>query len=270
MNTGNRNTGHRNTGDWNAGNMNAGDWNAGDWNTGHWNAGDWNAGDWNTGHRNTGNRNTGHRNAGDMNTGHRNAGNMNAGDWNAGDMNTGHRNAGNSNAGNVNVGHRNTGNRNTGNWNTGNRNVGFFNTETPTTIQVFDRPCTTKEWGNAEKPDFLFLHLTKWVSEVNMTDEEKAENPEHETTGGYLKTFTYHEAWANSFNDLTDTEKKQQIKLLEALPNFNYSKFVQISGLDYRKENIGLKQKIQSILNNENIVDELVKLVEKREGEEDE
>jgi len=270
MNTGNRNTGHRNTGDWNAGNMNAGNWNEGNRNTGNWNAGDWNAGDWNTGDMNAGDWNTGNVNAGNWNTGYRNVGNRNAGDWNTGHRNAGHRNTGNRNTGDRNTGDMNVGDWNTGNWNTGNMNVGFFNTETPTTIQVFDRPCTTKEWGNAEKPDFIFLHLTKWVSEVNMTDEEKAENPEHETTGGYLKTFTYHEAWANSFNDLTDTEKKQQIKLLEALPNFNYSKFVQISGLDYRKENIGLKQKIQSILNNENIVDELVKLIEKREGKEDE
>ena len=31
------------------------------------------------------------------------------------------------------------------------------------------------------------LSPVKWISEVDMTDEEKAEHPEHTTTGGYLK-----------------------------------------------------------------------------------
>ena len=61
-----------------------------------------------------------------------------------------------------------------------------------------------------------------------MTDEEKKANPGYETRKGYLKTFTYKEAWANFWRD-TDKENKQKFL---SLPNFDKNIFKEITGID--------------------------------------
>jgi hypothetical protein len=223
-NTGHRNTGDRNTGDRNTGHRNTGDRNTGDWNTGDWNTGDWNTGDWNTGHSNTGDWNTGHSNTGDWNTGDWNTGQRNTGHWN-----TGHRNTGHSNTGDRNTGHSNTGQRNTGDFNGCDCSAGVFCTKTPKTL-FFDKPSkmTLEEWRNSEAYYILLdLRLTEWVYSDDMTDDEKKAHPTHETTGGYLKSYTYQEAWKNLWDSLTDKGKK----VVQKIPNFNKDKFNQITGL---------------------------------------
>ena len=189
-------------------------------NTGNCNTGDFNTGDFNTGYFNTGNWNTG-----DFNTG----------DWNTGNCNTGYFNTGYFNTENYNTGNRNTGNCNTGDWNTGNRNTGYFNTITPNTILVFNKECKHEEWENAIKPTFIYFDLTDWVCEENMTEEEKQKHSEYKTTGGYLKEYGYKEAFQNSFNKLSAEEKKNQVELLKALPNFDKDVFFEISGIDIDK-----------------------------------
>ena len=194
-NTGNYNVGNYNTGDYNTGYRNTGYWNTGYWNTGDCNAGDCNAGDWNTGYRNTGDCNTG--------------------DWNTGDCNTG--------------------DCNTGDWNTGDWNTGYFNTITSNTILVFNKECNREEWNNAIKPTFIYFVLTEWIKEENMTDKEKQKYPEYINTGGYLKEYEYKEAFQKSFNSLSTEEKKKQVELLKALPNFDKDVFFEISGIDIDK-----------------------------------
>ena len=140
------------------------------------------------------------------------------------------------NVGHWNVGHWNVGNRNVGDWNVGNRNVGhrnrcshetgFFNTSEPETIRVFDTPCTVKEWSEVEKPDCLYFPLTEWLEAKQMTDKEKEDNPDYKTTGGYLKTYDYKEAFTASMQKATPEE----IEMVKALPNFNAQKFLEISG----------------------------------------
>ena len=192
------------------GNFNIGDFNIGDCNTGEFNTGDWNAGDYNTGDYNTGKWNTGNYNTGDCNTGDYNTGNYNTGNWN-------------------------TGNWNTGNWNTGNWNTGYFNTITPNTILVFNKECNREEWNKAKKPTFIYFDLIDWVDEEDMTEEEKQRYPEYKTTGGYLKEYEYKEAFQKSFNELNAEEKKKQVELLKALPNFDKDVFFEISGIDIDK-----------------------------------
>ena len=60
-----------------------------------------------------------------------------------------------------------------------------------------------------------------------MTEEEKISYPNAETKGGYLKTYSYKEAWANAFAQATN----EDIKLLKALPNFDADVFYEISGI---------------------------------------
>jgi hypothetical protein len=232
-NTGNRNTGDWNTGGWNTGNRNTGDWNTGHWNTGGLNTGDRNTGDRNTGHWNTGDWNTGNWNTGGRNTGDRNTGDRNTGHWNTGNLNTGHWNTGHWNTGNLNTGDWNTGNLNTGNWNTGGRNTGFFCTQTPQPT-FFDKPWDgTWEQAYALIPYFELPVGAIWTPIEQMTEQEKAENPNHATIGGYLRasTLTIQQAFPLAWAKMN---KATQQRFL-GLPNFDAEKFLACTGVDVRK-----------------------------------
>ena len=135
------------------------------------NSGDWNSGDSNSGHWNSGRRNSGDRNSGDWNSG----------DWNSGDWNSGH-------------------------WNSADRECGMFNTKTPTTINVFNKPCKFSVWDKANKPDFLYFEVDKAV--------------------GYKGSFQA------SYAKASDADKAKLLKL----PNFDAKVFFEISGIDLRKK----------------------------------
>ena len=169
-----------------------------------------NTGDWNTGNRNTGNRNTGNRNTGDCNTGDWNTGNCNTGDWN-------------------------TGNRNTGDWNRSSFNAGCFNTEEQK-VTMFNKPSdwTYRQWLNSDAR-YLLNQIPKsvveWVCSSDMTDEEKAAHPTHETTGGYLKVLDESECgqlWWDGLNE-------QQREVIFSLPNFDPDIFEQCTGIKVQK-----------------------------------
>ena len=68
-----------------------------------------------------------------------------------------------------------------------------------------------------------------------MTEKEKQKYPEYINTGGYLKEYEYKEAFQKSFNSLSTEEKKKQVELLKALPNFDKDVFFEISGIDIDK-----------------------------------
>lgn len=202
------NTGHRNTGHYNTG----------DCNTGHYNTGDFN-----TGHYNTGNRNTGDFNTGDFNTGYRNTG-----DWNTGDYNTGHFNTGHYNTGDYNTGHRNTGYWNTGDWNTG-----YFCTETPAAT-FFDHPTNlTHDEARDLIPSVDLPVGTEWVDSSEMTDKEKADNPGHITTGGYLKTHTLpiQESFPIAWAKMTD-EERSKWRSLPKIVHCTTEKSIELFGVD--------------------------------------
>ena len=191
-----------NTGKGCAGLCNSGDWNSGDRNSGDWNSGDCNSGDWNSGNRNSGDRNSGNRNSGDWNSG----------DWNSGD--------------------RNSGDRNSGDWNNTNFSNGCFNTVEPT-IHLFNKPSswTYRDWLNSEARYLMNQiqgNILEWVYLSDMTDEEKAEHPEAETTGGYLKELDNSECaviWWRSLN-------QRQKNVIMAIPNFDKAIFKEITGID--------------------------------------
>lgn len=138
----------------------------------------------------------------------------------------------NRNTGYRNTGSCNTGSCNTGHWNTGDWNTGYFNTVTPDYILIFNKECKREDWENAIKPSFLYFDLTKWVSGDKMTNKEKEEHKEWETTGGYLKQMEYKEAFQKSFSNLSEEERRIQIEQLKALPNFDRKIFYEISGID--------------------------------------
>ena len=168
-----------------------------------------------------------------------NQGKNNTGFGNTGDLNTGYRNTGYLNTGDCNTGDRNTGDRNTGDWNTGsynacNHSAGMFNTkEQP--MYLFNKPTdfTRDEFKNVFPNEHRLLFnspfpLTEWITESNMTDEEKEANPSYKTAEGYLKKRTYHEAWRIMWDSWT---KKQQ-KSIKKLPNFDKDIFKEITGIE--------------------------------------
>ena len=173
---------------------------------------------------NTGKDCTGLCNSGDCNSGNWNSGNRNSGDCNSGNWNSGNRNSGDWNSGN-----RNSGDWNSGDWNYASNCTGCFNTiDKP--IMFFDQPSnmTLKEWRNSKaywllnKIDF---RSTNWIRSENMTDVEKENHPEHETTGGYLRIRDNRDCCIKWWKDLTDKEKE----IIKAIPNFDNKKFYQIT-----------------------------------------
>ena len=141
-------------------------------------------------------------------------------------------NSGNRNSGNRNSGNRNSGNRNSGDWNKCSFSNGCFNTESPK-IYLFNKPSpwTYRDWLNSEAR-FLLNQIPGDVLEYhwleNMTDEEKAEHPEAETTGGYLKELDNSECALIWWRGLNDRQKA----IITALPNFDKAIFKEITGID--------------------------------------
>ena len=205
-NSGDRNSGYGNSGDGNSGDRNSGDWNSGDRNSGDWNSGDWNSGNGNSGDRNSGYGNSGNSNSGYSNSGYGNSGNGNSGDWNSGDWNSGYGNSG----------YGNSTNRETGIFNTTKGKIRCFNKETDLT------------WDEIIHPSFRKFYPNKWIPESEMTDEEKKADPQFFVRGGYLKTYTWEEAWANYWRD-SDEEERQKVL---NLPNFDAAIFKEITGID--------------------------------------
>ena len=129
-----------------------------------------------------------------------------------------------------NTGDRNTGNHNTGDWNTGNRNTGFFNTITPS-LFLFNKPTelTREKILQLKGVKVLSWNYENnwWIYSQNMSEEEKAEHPEHEALGGYLKTVDYKTACAMMWDKL-DEEEKQAVR---DIPNFDSKVFEEITGI---------------------------------------
>ena len=175
-------------------------------NSGDWNSGDWNSGICNSGICNSGNCNSGNRNSGDCNSGDCNSGNCNSGDWNSGD------------------------------WNKSSFNNGCFNTVEPT-IMMFNKPSkiTYWDWVNSDARHLLNQipkDVVEWIRSDDMTNEEKAAHPEHETTGGYLKVLDESECSQIWWNGLANSQKE----IIKSMPNFNESIFEEITGIKVDKQ----------------------------------
>ena len=156
-------------------------------------------------------------NSGKACTGHHNTGNRNSGDWNSGDSNSGCRNSGDWNS---------------GNWNKASQTLGCFNTESQK-LKFFDKETnlTMNQWWNSDARSLLSridFGRAEWIWTDDMTDEEKAEHPEHKTTGGCLRLRDYTDLCAEWWKDLTE-EEKQTIK---DIPNFDAEKFKLITGIE--------------------------------------
>ena len=156
----------------------------------------------------------------------------NSGDWNSGNRNSGNRNSGDWNSGDCNSGDWNSGNRNSGDWNITSFSNGCFNTEEPK-IYLFDKPSdwTYRDWVNSDARYILNNMPTDdiyWVYSDDMTDEEIKEHPEHETTGGFLKTQNKSSERQTWWERLDERRKKE----VKSIPNFDAKIFKRITGIE--------------------------------------
>jgi hypothetical protein len=98
---------------------------------------------------------------------------------------------------------------------------------------MFNKPSdwTFRDWRDSDARCSLNRipkDVVEWISSSDMTDEEKKQHPEHETTGGYLKVLDESECGQIWWDGLTDKEKD----VIKALPNFNADIFKEITGVD--------------------------------------
>lgn len=155
---------------------------------------------------------------------------------NTGEGCTGLKNSGNYNSGNYNSGHYNSGNRNSGCYNKTNYSNGWFNTVEPK-IPMFNKisQWTKRDSENSEARiilDFLAGNLCEWIWSEDMTDEEKKNNPEYETAGGYLKEYSMWENAPYKWGNLTREEKD----IVMSVPNFDKYIFKEITGIDVEED----------------------------------
>lgn len=127
---------------------------------------------------------------------------------------------------------KSTGYRSTGNWSTSNYSTGHFSTIDYSEFGAFNKPCSLETWQKAIKPTFLYFNLTEWVYTEDMTDQEKQNAPNYKTLHGYLKIYSYKEAWLKAWEEAAEKDKK----LLYKLPNFDAEVFKKISGIDVTEE----------------------------------
>jgi hypothetical protein len=78
------------------------------------------------------------------------------------------------------------------------------------------------------KPSFE-LSVSIWRKEEDMTKEEKKNVSTWSQMGGYLKTLSYKDAWAEAWPKASDDFKKW----VKGLPNFSPEIFENITGLTW-------------------------------------
>lgn len=150
--------------------------------------------------------------------------------------NNGNWNSGKFNSGNGNTGYSNSGDYNSGDWNSTNYSTGFFNTEHQP-IYMFNKPTNMSRNDIYNLEGMQVLHWNyknfSWVCSKDMSAEEKAAHPEHETTGGYLKILDFKTACKMMWDKLDKEERQAVIEL----PNFDAKVFEDITGIKVNEDN---------------------------------
>ena len=145
-------------------------------------------------------------------------------------VNDGKNCTGLGNTGSRNTGHWNTGDWNTGDWNSTNYSTGFFNS-VEQNIFLFNKPTSMSrdEIHSLKGIQILNWNFENswWIYSVNMSDDEKKSNPKYETTGGYLKTVDFKTACKMMWENLSENERQEVMKL----PNFDSNIFYEITGI---------------------------------------
>ena len=100
---------------------------------------------------------------------------------------------------------------------------------------MFDKlsDWTIEDWNSSDARDILSncpYSYSNFVYASDMTDEEKANHPEHKTIGGYIKVYTVTKADKQKWWDELDENDKQTIY---KLPNYDEDKFIECVGIEH-------------------------------------
>ncbi len=94
-------------------------------------------------------------------------------------------------------------------------------------LRIFNIEVSEDEWSKARNATPKFeLPIAKWVDKKYMTKEEKENWTSCNQTGGFLKTLSYQNAWAEAWPKASDAFKKW----VKDLPHFDAEIFEKITG----------------------------------------
>ena len=103
---------------------------------------------------------------------------------------------------------------------------------------MFDKESnwTYSDWYRSRAYDVMYdcpCTHSEYISEYNMSEEEKENHPEHKTIGGYIKTIIVYAVEKQSWWDKLPEEDKQAVM---SLPNFDADKFYQCTEIRINSE----------------------------------
>jgi len=94
--------------------------------------------------------------------------------------------------------------------------------------KIFNQDVSEDEFNKIKNSLDIEIQITKWIDKKDMTDDEKENKSGWEQTGGFLKIFSYEDAWKNWWNEAT---QKQKDSILD-IKQFNAEIFKGITGID--------------------------------------
>lgn len=98
---------------------------------------------------------------------------------------------------------------------------------------VFNKQVEKEEWEKIKSSlPTIKLLITHWIDKKDMTDEEKENNSIYKQIGGYLKRFTYEEAWKNWWAQAKQLEKDA----ITDIKYFDKEIFKGITGIDVEEK----------------------------------
>ncbi len=92
--------------------------------------------------------------------------------------------------------------------------------------RIFNKDVSKDVFNKSNNAPSFTLPVSLWVKKDDMTKEEKKNKSGWEQMGGYLKTLSYKDAWAEAWPKASDEFKKW----VKGLPNFNADLFEEITG----------------------------------------
>lgn len=106
--------------------------------------------------------------------------------------------------------------------------------------RVFNVQVTEDEFNKIKSNvPSITLPVTKWIEEDGMSGEEKENNKNYKTLGGYLKTLSYQDAWKLAWSEM-DPETKGKFL---TIPHFDSEIFKEITSIDMKVKEASLSGK---------------------------
>ena len=118
---------------------------------------------------------------------------------------------------------------NTGSFNSCSFSSGFFCTQEPNArIFNIDTEMTVSDFYNSKYHRAInssSVDLTEWI---DYTEEEMKCDIEKQNIGGYLKSYTFFEACAKWWGNMSKSNKE----VVKSIPNFDAKIFKEITGIE--------------------------------------